>query len=81
MKNGKAPGPGAIPGELLKYEPDILLELLASTFNQFLRGEELPEELNTAYISNIYKKGDRQYYALITVEPALQGPFQKCTAK
>jgi hypothetical protein len=61
MKNGKAPGPGGVPIELIKYGPDKLFQLLAYTFNLFLRGEELPPEWKTAYISNLYKnKGDRK---------------------
>lgn len=39
MKNGKASGPEGVPVELLKYDPEKLFQLLAYTFNLFLRGE------------------------------------------
>lgn len=61
MKNGKAPGPGDIPVELVKYGPDILIEMLADIFNKCLmEGQNIPEDWNLAYISSIYKKGDKK---------------------
>ena len=60
MKNGKAPGPGGVQIELIKHGPEVLFELLAYVFNLFLGGEEVPGEWTTAYMSNIYKKGDRK---------------------
>lgn len=61
MKNGKAPGPGNIPIELIKHGPDILLEILAELFNAYLiRGEGIPADWNLAYISSIYKKGNKK---------------------
>lgn len=61
MKNGKAPGPGDIPIELVKHGPDILIEILVDIFNKCLiEGQEIPADWNLAYISSIYKKGDRK---------------------
>lgn len=54
-------GPGNIPIELMKYGPDILLEMIAQLFNKcMLAGEKLPEDWNQSYISSIYKKGDKK---------------------
>ncbi|XP_044762034.1 uncharacterized protein LOC123319231 [Coccinella septempunctata] len=58
-KNGKAAGPGNIPIELVKYGPDILLETITGLFNRCLKGDRVPEDWNLAYISSIYKKGDK----------------------
>ena len=60
MKSGKAAGPGGFQIELIKYAPEILFEMLTYLFNQYLRGEDTPAEWRTAYISNLYKKGDRK---------------------
>lgn len=60
MKNGRASGPNGIPMELLKNGPDVLMQLLSYVFNCFLKGEELPREWKTAYISNLHKKGDKK---------------------
>jgi Reverse transcriptase (RNA-dependent DNA polymerase) len=61
MKNKKAAGPGNIPIELVKYAPDILLERLVFLYNKcLLQGENVPKEWNLAYISSIYKKGDKK---------------------
>lgn len=61
MKNGKAPGPGDIPIELVKYGPSILLERLAEIFNKcMLEGCEIPMDWNVAYLSSIHKKGSKK---------------------
>lgn len=60
MKNGRAPGPGGIPIELIKHGTEQLMELLAYVFTWFLRNDDLPTEWKNAYISNIHKKGDRK---------------------
>ena len=59
FKNKKAPGPGNIPIELLKYAPDTLYELLAELFNRCLKGENIPEIWKIGHIINIHKKGDK----------------------
>ncbi|XP_030754536.1 uncharacterized protein LOC115881259 [Sitophilus oryzae] len=60
-KNGKAAGPGNIFIELIKQGPDILLEILADIFNRCLiKNENIPEDWNLAYISSIFKKGDKK---------------------
>ncbi|KAF2882238.1 hypothetical protein ILUMI_23931 [Ignelater luminosus] len=41
VKNGKAPGPGNIPIELVKYGPDILLEMLADLFNDCMMKDDV----------------------------------------
>lgn len=59
FKTKKAPGPGGITIELIKYAPDIMYDLLAKLFNRCLRGEEIPDEWNMGYITNIHKQGSR----------------------
>lgn len=52
MKFIKAPGPGNSSIELLKHEPDILLEILADILNEYLlKGEDIPPHCNLGYIS------------------------------
>ena len=74
-KTGKSAGPGNIPIELIKYGPDILLEIVANIFNKcLLHGDDIPEDWNIAYISSIYKKGDKkacQNYRGISVTSAM----------
>lgn len=74
-KSGKAAGPGNIPIELVKYGPDILLEILTKIFNKcMMEGHAIPEDWNVAYISSIFKKGDKkmcQNYRGISVTSAV----------
>lgn len=60
LKNNKAIGPGGVPNELLKHGPKVLFELLAYIFTLFYQEQDLPQEWTEAYMSNIYKKGDRK---------------------
>lgn len=60
MKNKRASGPNGIPIELLKNGTNDLWCILSYVFSCFLRGDDLPKEWKTAYISNLYKKGDRK---------------------
>lgn len=60
-KNGKAAGPGNIPIELVKHGPKILHEMVRDLFNRcLLNGDAIPEDWNMAYITSIYKKGDKR---------------------
>ena len=59
-KNGKAPGPGGINLELLKYGGLKLIKLLTKLYKKTISGEEMPQEIKLGYISSIYKKGDRR---------------------
>lgn len=59
MKNNKAPGPGGVPVELLKHAPDVTLEYLAEIFNKCLKGEAVPKDWKSAYITSLYKKGNK----------------------
>ena len=59
-KNGKASGPGNIPIELVKYSPDILIQILMLMFNKCLiNGDNIPEDWNIAYITPIFKNGNK----------------------
>lgn len=59
LKNGKAPGPGGIPAELIKYGTDKLFQAITNLVNKCLNGDPVPDEWKTAYISSIHKKGDK----------------------
>jgi len=60
MKNGKAAGPGGLQIELVKTAPTAVHVVLARLFNKCLQGENIPQDLEKAYITSIYKKGDRR---------------------
>ena len=59
LKNRKAPGPGNIPAELIKSGPKKLYEHLRKIFQDCINGTDVPQEWNEAYLSTMYKKGDR----------------------
>lgn len=59
FKNGTAPGPGAINIELLKSAPIILHEYIVKMLNLCLHGDELPKQFKEGYISNVFKKGNK----------------------
>lgn len=59
LKKNKAPGPGNIPAELIKYGTTKLYENLAKLFQRCINGAEIPEEWKTSCISTIHKKGRR----------------------
>lgn len=59
LKNGKSPGPGNIPPELIKYGTEKLFKHLTVLFQNCLNGMEIPEEWKTSYMSTIHKKGSK----------------------
>lgn len=62
MKNGRSTGPSTLSIELIENGLEQLLELITYVFKCFLR-DDLPEG-KYAYISNLYKKGDRQVVSI-----------------
>lgn len=61
MQNGKAPGPGGIPIELIKHSPSQVKEKLLEIYNDCLQGRyEIPKEWRYAMITPIFKKGDKK---------------------
>lgn len=84
-KNKKSAGPGGIPIELIKYGPDILLEIVADIFNKCLiDGDNIPDDWNISYVSSIYKKGDRrscENYRGISVVSAMGRLYGKVLKK
>lgn len=60
MKNGRAPGPGDIPAELIKYGGLVLTERLRYLMNLCLRKHKTPKEWKESIISSVFKKGDRK---------------------
>lgn len=59
LKNNRAPGPGGIMAEMIKYGGDLLLEQLTNLMNMCLRALKLPRVWKTSYIVSVYKKGKR----------------------
>lgn len=63
LKNGKSPGPGGVPAELIKHGTHNLFQAVTDLINKCLSGQPVPKEWKTAYISSIYKKGDKNQCA------------------
>ena len=59
MKNGKSCGPEGIYAELLKSGTSKLYRILTRIINECLNGHETPRAWRMAYISSIFKKGDK----------------------
>lgn len=59
MRNGKAPGPGGIPVELIKNGTPKLYRMITKLMNKCINEGNIPKEWKTGYISPIHKKGKR----------------------
>ena len=64
LKNGKSPGPDGVPGEFIKYgkslhtgEP-LLGPALTDLYNAILRDGTIPDHINDASLTLLYKRGD-----------------------
>lgn len=60
LKNRKAPGPGDIPAELIKYGTQKLYEHLAELFQRCINGGDIPEEWKLSFLTPIHKKGNKE---------------------
>lgn len=60
FKNGTSPGPGGITSELIKFGSQKLLRMIQKMFEITVNGERLPAEWTEAYITLIFKKGERR---------------------
>lgn len=60
LKNRKAPGPGNIPGELIKYGTKKLFEHLAKLFQTCINTGKIPEEWTESYLTPIHKKCSKE---------------------
>jgi len=60
IKNNKSAGPGGIAPELIKYGSEKLFRIILQMLQKAINGEELPTEWTSAYITSIFKKGDRR---------------------
>lgn len=77
-KNNKAPGPGNIKMELLKYGGARIVSFIRMLFNKIEAGEKIPDEWNLSYMSSIFKKGDKRSpnnYRGISVMPSIARIF------
>lgn len=59
LKNGRAPGPGDIYGELIKHGGDKLYKHLTKLFQTCVNKQDIPEEWKISYLTTIFKKGDK----------------------
>jgi hypothetical protein len=59
MTNGKSPGPGNINLELIKHGGTKVLALVTKLLNKILQGDNIPQEMKTGYLVQIYNKGDK----------------------
>lgn len=60
LKSEKAAGPGNIPAKLLKCAPWKLYKMIAQLFITCINGQPIPEKWKIAYITPIFKHGDRK---------------------
>lgn len=59
LRNGRAPGPGGIPAELIKNGTEKLYEELKTLFQYCISGQDIPKEFGISFISTIYKSGNK----------------------
>lgn len=59
LKNGRSPGPGNKPGELIKYGSEKLYYMLKNLFQKCLNTSEVTEESQLSYLSIIHKNVDK----------------------
>ncbi len=59
IKTSKAPGPNNLPNILFKELSEELAPFLTALFNQSVNSESLPEDWLNAYITPLFKKGNR----------------------
>ena len=59
MKESKAAGPDKINAKLVKDSAEVICSTLTKIFNRSLQQDIFPEELKTAFVSPIYKNGDK----------------------
>ncbi len=57
LKSGKAPGPGNIPGELLKNGTPKLMRMIQSLMDKSMNIGDVPNEWKIVHITPIHKKG------------------------
>lgn len=57
MKDGKAPGPGEIPSELIKNGTPKLVRIMTKLINSCINKGDIPEDWKIVYITPIHKKG------------------------
>jgi len=74
LKLGKAPGPGNIPATVLKLATPTLVQVLTRLFSAMLRVNHTPGWWKKAYLTPIYKHGDRtccENFRPISVTPTI----------
>jgi hypothetical protein len=58
LKQGKAPGADSISSEMLKLDPDLIVETIHPLLNEVWRSETIPEKWKDGLIIKLPKKGD-----------------------
>ena len=66
LKNGKAPGPDGIIGEMFKNASDVVLDLFVKLFNEIFNKEVYPENWTDSIIHPLHEKAT-QMIQIITV--------------
>ena len=60
LKRGKAPGPGSIINEMLKYGGNRMVEVLCSLVNLEMESRYWPDDWRQSYIVPLFKDGDEE---------------------
>jgi Reverse transcriptase (RNA-dependent DNA polymerase) len=60
MKNGRAPGPGNIPIELIKHGGCTIINRLTRLVNVCYTNITIPQAWRKSYLVSIFKKGNRK---------------------
>ena len=58
LKNGKAPGPDGIIGEMFKNASDVVLDFFVKLFNEIFNKGVYPEDWTDSIIHPLHKKGN-----------------------
>jgi hypothetical protein len=76
MKNEKSPGPANINFKLIKYGGIKVLAFVTKLLNKILQEDNIPQEMKTGYLIQIYKKGDERkcenYRSISITDPLIK---------
>ncbi|XP_030762549.1 uncharacterized protein LOC115887297 [Sitophilus oryzae] len=67
LKNIRSAGPGGIPNELIKCGTPKLHNIIKTLFENCINGQQIPQEWNEGWITQIHKKAQLTYVRIIEV--------------
>jgi hypothetical protein len=67
MKNEKSAGPGNINFKLIKYGGIKVLAFVTKLLNKILQKDNIPQEMKTGYLIQIYKKQKSENFRSISI--------------